>query len=477
LDNGRISVIRDTIGDFHNKHAFPPEGFPENLILAIIAQESGFDNEVNKDGLMQVTKKSGEHREGLYINNIQGILANMEDGLTVLMDFYEYSNNNIIGSVWRYNSGLQPYWTYYHEAEIDENGNWRYAGDIGYLGHVANKYVENDYGDENSDMVKQLRSAQQEVTNTLDQIEEIQGKNLEEIHNSLVGDGELQKIGDISIFRGGLAKGNVWIPGDEWIKGQMHSPSEFRVYDSQLRITGLVNEKIKNEIPNSIYSDSTIVILLPSDSYKYEVAGKEEGTYGLDIASVGDGDVTIFTATDIPTHGGAVNQYTIDWNTISQGEEGVTIKVDSDGDGTFEQTITSDSELTHEEFVLQTTTCAGDCYEGTVCEGTLIMENVNCLVCLTETGRSWKPKKSSNCFGSTAPFDLCLTYCPQCCDGIENEDSLDGIDYLGDPDCTCGLDPSEAAPAPPVPERPTIILFLIGLLALAGYAVLSRQKE
>lgn len=38
------------------------------------------------------------------------------------------------------------------------------------------------------------------------------------------------------------------------------------------------------------------------------------------------------------------------------GEEGVTVLIDSDGDGTFEQSLTADSELTHDEFMLQTAT-------------------------------------------------------------------------------------------------------------------------
>ncbi|RJS82122.1 PKD domain-containing protein [Methanophagales archaeon] len=64
-------------------------------------------------------------------------------------------------------------------------------------------------------------------------------------------------------------------------------------------------------------------------------------TYGLTITSIEDRNATTFTATDIPTASGAVHQYTIDWEALSQGEKGATVQIDSDGDGIFEQTVTT----------------------------------------------------------------------------------------------------------------------------------------
>jgi hypothetical protein len=55
-----------------------------------------------------------------------------------------------------------------------------------------------------------------------------------------------------------------------------------------------------------------------------------------------------------------VHQYLIDWNTLSRGEEGVTVQVDSNGDGVFEHTFTSDSELTQGEYLGATTKVAGE---------------------------------------------------------------------------------------------------------------------
>lgn len=107
--------------------------------------------------------------------------------------------------------------------------------------------------------------------------------------------------------------------------------------------------------------------------------------------------------------------------------------------------------------------CLGTCCSDENCTQRN-MENVTCRDCI-EIGKHWKPNKDAACFDGEAPFDLCLNWCPQCCDGIENDAIPDGID-LRDPECTCGLDPSEAEKLPPVPEVPTCILVCIGLLAL-----------
>ncbi|HIE30221.1 TPA: hypothetical protein EYP66_23405 [Candidatus Poribacteria bacterium] len=132
----------------------------------------------------------------------------------------------------------------------------------------------------------------------------------------------------------------------------LSSPGELRVYDSKERITGLVNGNIKEEIPNSIYiEESKTVVIFPSiDTYRYEVVGTEEGTYGLKVNSVKDGETTTFTATDIPTSPNSVHQYTVDWDALSksEGKEGVAVKMDSDGDGTFEETVNTGATFTPE---------------------------------------------------------------------------------------------------------------------------------
>jgi hypothetical protein len=134
---------------------------------------------------------------------------------------------------------------------------------------------------------------------------------------------------------------------------QKYSPVELRVYDSQERVTGLVEGEVKSEIPKSVYYNGTITLFSLADSYHYELVGTAAGSYGLGVTSVVDGEATTFTAADIPTISGAVHQYTIDWDALSEGE-GVTVQVDSDGDGEFEHIFTSDNELTQREFEVET---------------------------------------------------------------------------------------------------------------------------
>jgi len=132
---------------------------------------------------------------------------------------------------------------------------------------------------------------------------------------------------------------------------KLGSPAELRVYDPQERVTGLVDGDVKNEIPYSDYHDHTVTISLPSGSYRYEIAGVGEGTYGLDIAYIEDDEATGFIATDIPVASGAVHHYTIDWDALAREEEGVTIQVDEEGDDTVDYTLTACSSLTGDEFV------------------------------------------------------------------------------------------------------------------------------
>jgi hypothetical protein len=115
--------------------------------------------------------------------------------------------------------------------------------------------------------------------------------------------------------------------------------------------------------------------------------------------------------------------------------------------------------------------CLGNCYEGSTCDGTPIDE-MNCSECLKEAGRMWKPNKDEVCFNGVEPSDLCLDWCPECCDGINNDED-DDTDYPADQECTCGLDPSETTSGPPIPELTTLAFMSIGIL---GLLLLVRKR-
>ena len=107
--------------------------------------------------------------------------------------------------------------------------------------------------------------------------------------------------------------------------------------------------------------------------------------------------------------------------------------------------------------------CLGTCCTDTSCTDSFAT-NVNCSSC-TAAGKYWQPNKDAACFDCDAPSDLCLSYCPQCCNGAD-DDGDGATDYPADKQCTCGLDPSEAEPLLPIPEASSIVLVGIGLLGL-----------
>ena len=136
------------------------------------------------------------------------------------------------------------------------------------------------------------------------------------------------------------------------------SPVEFRIYDSQGYVTGVIQGQAYEDIPDSELDcdGKSALIILPSDVYVYEVVGTEEGAYGIEAASVQGGVAVTFAAIEIPISTGAIHRYIVDWDVLTQGGQGVTVHVDSDGDGEFDRTFTTDSDLTGDEFVLKTRT-------------------------------------------------------------------------------------------------------------------------
>ena len=79
----------------------------------------------------------------------------------------------------------------------------------------------------------------------------------------------------------------------------------------------------------------------------YEIKGKEEGSYGLEIISVDNENSQIieFKAIDIPISTGEIHQYAVDWTLLQANERGVALKIDSDGNGMFDQFLTAGNEL------------------------------------------------------------------------------------------------------------------------------------
>lgn len=127
------------------------------------------------------------------------------------------------------------------------------------------------------------------------------------------------------------------------------------------------------------------------------------------------------------------------------------------------------------EIVPTSEPCLGDCYSELNCTGEVVATNITCFECINTIGSSWMPNKDTSCFGENDPIELRLNYCPQCCDGNDND--FDGnIDYPSDEECEYGLGVSETHPPRPVPEPSTIILLVIALPTLGVYVRSSRRQ-
>lgn len=137
---------------------------------------------------------------------------------------------------------------------------------------------------------------------------------------------------------------------------------EIRIYDSEGRVTGLVNGEAKREIPGSSYfseyysfpndiSPQSINIFDPKGPYTYEIFGIRKGNYNFSPSSTKEGVAINFKADNIPLLSGHSHKYNIDWEALAKGEKGTSLLIDSNGDGVFEKIIKSDDELTCEEFL------------------------------------------------------------------------------------------------------------------------------
>jgi alpha-tubulin suppressor-like RCC1 family protein/PKD repeat protein len=157
---------------------------------------------------------------------------------------------------------------------------------------------------------------------------------------------------------------------------EVHSPGELRVYDSAGRVTGVVNGTVREEIPNSAYDEETKTVLIypAADVYYCQFVGTEQGTYGLTVMDIQGGESTTFDATQIATANRTIHKYGIDWATLSQGKKGVTVYVDSNGDGITDYSFKAGNVLTGNEFVPPSA-----CFIATAAYGTPMASEVQTL--------------------------------------------------------------------------------------------------
>ena len=255
--------------------------------------------------------------------------------------------------------------------------SWEYAIDIEWIGRIGQEFYTRYYWfpsseaaiytlklSRRSDSLSDFAEFQESYSEYLGFMDEVskQQEDLMEYFNS-PGKSFLNTLGnELSSWKNKLSSWTDTIKDtvsalsqriSNILGGLIRSPVDFRVYDSEGRVTGLVNGKIKEEIPDSTYytEEKVVIILDATDTYRYELVGTDTGDYGLDVFLGRDEQIQTFVATDIPTTANALHQYTIDWDALSKGEEGVTVEIDENSDLEPERTITSDGELTQDEYL------------------------------------------------------------------------------------------------------------------------------
>jgi hypothetical protein len=140
------------------------------------------------------------------------------------------------------------------------------------------------------------------------------------------------------------------------IDAEAKSPVELRIIDAEGRVTGIKDGVERVEIPGSEVIGHAISIEYPDGEYCYVVEGIGEGSYGLQITSTTRDGTRAFTAVEIATAPRAVHTYAINWEMLENGEKGVTLHLDEDGDGVSEEQIAFGSHLTAEEFLKHSST-------------------------------------------------------------------------------------------------------------------------
>jgi len=155
------------------------------------------------------------------------------------------------------------------------------------------------------------------------------------------------------------------------------SPVEVLVTDSHGNRLGFWDGTIYEEIPNSYIANKTsinpgdinpgdinpgdstddgsvnpgnmeLVIFAPDgeNDFTYKLRGTGEGTYSLKVVRIDEDDEHKVETHDIPIEPGVTHEYVADWGKIVlEEEDSVTVKVDEDGDGTYEKETSTDSNI------------------------------------------------------------------------------------------------------------------------------------
>ena len=360
----RLSAIQRSVEK--NQAVLLPESLPKELVLAVAAQETGEEAHWNNEhvaadwgrGVMQITDNasvgagSGDDSDNCtrcgqqermvycsrcYANTGRGVTANTMDGMYALGNSYDQTLDNYDQC----------------SAEADDYDVCIAECDDDICQEQCKQALEWGRPVIFDITCQEMRhiSAVQRYHSYVEYAEEDDQGYLLGLRDKLLGLAEWFNLSEAEVSQAADLAGSI---EDVWYESiKILSPVHLQIRDVRGRTTGLFEGELKEDIPWSIYdhTNESSTIFFPAGDLVYDVVGTEAGTYGLAAVSVEATDQTTFTANEIPTSDGAVHQYAIDWQALAQGDKGVTVRVDADGDGEFERELTTDEELTQHEFV------------------------------------------------------------------------------------------------------------------------------
>ena len=112
--------------------------------------------------------------------------------------------------------------------------------------------------------------------------------------------------------------------------------------------------EIVEEIQFSWYDveNEQVIILSGLEDYQVVVNGLEDGVYGLNVWEFTENETVEFNGSTIPTNVNESHIFTLNTTQLSEGNAGVEIQINSNGNGTVDKVICTNDSLSGDEFVL-----------------------------------------------------------------------------------------------------------------------------
>jgi hypothetical protein len=177
---------------------------------------------------------------------------------------------------------------------------------------------------------------------------------------------------DSQIYNNGIKGSHQHSVVSGSVTSWLNSPAEHYIVDSTGNKTGIVDGEIVEEIPFSWYDveKEQVIVLGHLDDYEVVVNGLNEGVYGLNVFENTGNEMVEFNGTAIPTTVNESHVFTLNSTLLSEGNNGVKIEIDDNGNGTADKVIYANNSLSGTQFIaLQTLQDSEGTVDGSETEG------------------------------------------------------------------------------------------------------------